>query len=42
MEKLNIVVTAGGVTERIDSVRKITNSSSGALGIKIANELYHK
>lgn len=39
MKKLNIVVTAGGVTERIDSVRKITNSSSGKLGIKIANEL---
>lgn len=38
-KKLNIIVTAGGVTERIDSVRKITNSSSGKLGITIANKL---
>ena len=42
MKRLNIVVTAGGVTERIDSIRKITNSSSGKLGIMIAEELAKK
>ena len=42
MKKLNIIVTAGGVTERIDSVRKITNSSSGKLGIMIAGKLAEK
>lgn len=34
-----IVVTAGGTSERIDNVRKITNSSSGKLGMVIANHL---
>lgn len=38
-DTLNIVITAGGVTERIDSVRKITNSSTGKLGVSIENEL---
>ena len=42
MKPLNIIVTAGGITEKIDSVRKITNSSSGKLGIKIANALSRK
>lgn len=42
MKSLNIIVTAGGVTEKIDSIRKITNSSSGKLGIKIANALSRK
>lgn len=37
-KKLNIVVTTGGVKEKIDSVRNITNSSSGKLGMKIVNE----
>lgn len=34
-----IVITAGGTSERIDNVRKITNSSSGKLGMTIANHL---
>lgn len=32
-----IVVTAGGVKEKIDNVRSITNSSSGKLGLNIAH-----
>lgn len=31
-----VVITAGGVKERIDNVRSITNSSTGKLGMKIA------
>ena len=34
-----IVITSGGTSERIDNVRKITNSSSGKLGMVIANHL---
>ena len=34
-----IVITAGGTSERIDNVRKVTNSSSGKLGMTIANRL---
>ena len=34
-----IVITAGGTSERIDNERKITNSSSGKLGMVIANHL---
>ncbi len=34
-----IVITAGGTSEKIDDVRKITNSSSGKLGLTIANHL---
>ena len=34
-----IIITAGGTSERIDNVRKITNSSSGRLGMTIANYL---
>ena len=37
-----IIITAGGTSERIDNVRKITNSSTGKLGMKIANELLKK
>ena len=33
-----IVITAGGTSERIDNVRKITNFSSGKTGMTIANE----
>ena len=33
------IITAGGTSEKIDNVRKITNSSSGKLGMKIANHL---
>ena len=36
---INFVITAGGTSEKIDNVRKITNSSSGKLGMMIANEL---
>lgn len=32
---LNIVITAGGTTENIDGVRKITNVSTGTLGMYI-------
>lgn len=34
-----IIITAGGTSEKIDNVRKITNSSSGKLGMTIANQL---
>lgn len=34
---MNIVITSGGTSERIDMVRKITNSSSGRLGSIIAD-----
>ena len=34
-----IIITAGGTSEKIDNVRKITNSSSGKLGMLIANYL---
>lgn len=34
-----IVITAGGTSEKIDNVRKITNSSTGKLGMIIANQL---
>ena len=34
-----IIITAGGTSERIDNVRKITNSSSGKLGALIASKL---
>lgn len=37
--KYKIIITAGGTSERIDNVRKITNSSSGKLGCAIANKL---
>lgn len=34
-----IIITSGGTSEKIDNVRKITNSSSGKLGMIIANHL---
>ncbi len=34
-----IIITAGGTSERIDNVRKITNSSTGKLGKVIAEKL---
>ena len=37
--KYKIIITAGGTSEKIDNVRKITNSSSGKLGCTIANKL---
>ena len=33
------IITAGGTSEKIDNVRKITNSSSGKLGCVIANTI---
>lgn len=36
---MNIVITAGGTSEYIDKVRKITNSGTGKLGAIIANTL---
>lgn len=42
MKKLKVVVTAGGTSERIDNVRKITNSSTGKLGIKITEKLLER
>lgn len=35
----SIVITAGGTSEKIDNVRKITNSSTGKLGTVIANRM---
>ncbi len=37
--KKKIIITAGGTSEAIDKVRKITNSSTGKLGKKIVDEL---
>lgn len=37
--RYKIIITAGGTSEKIDNVRKITNSSSGKLGCTIANKL---
>ena len=34
-----VIITAGGTSEKIDNVRKITNSSSGKLGMIIAEHL---
>lgn len=34
-----IIITSGGTSEKIDNIRKITNSSSGELGMTIANHL---
>lgn len=42
MKKSKIIVTAGGTSEHIDKVRKITNSSTGKLGLAITNELLEK
>ena len=36
------IVTAGGTSEKIDNVRKITNSSSGRLGMLIASRLLNE
>lgn len=36
------IVTAGGTSEKIDNVRKITNSSSGRLGMLIASHLLNE
>ncbi len=36
---MNILITAGGTTEKIDNVRTITNNSTGKLGAAIADAL---
>ena len=36
---INVVITSGGTSERIDNVRKITNSSSGKLGSLISDKV---
>ena len=38
LQNLNVVVTAGTTVEKIDSVRQITNSSSGKMGLELAQE----
>lgn len=40
--KNKIIITAGGTSERIDNVRRITNNSTGKLGSIIANTLIQK
>ncbi|MDR1271697.1 MAG: phosphopantothenate--cysteine ligase [Clostridiales Family XIII bacterium] len=37
MKKIKALVTSGGTSEKIDDVRKITNSGTGALGAAIAH-----
>ena len=37
--KYKVIITAGGTSEKIDNVRKITNSSSGKLGCTIATKI---
>ena len=39
---MKIVITAGGTSEYIDKVRKITNSGTGKLGAKIADAIVSK
>ena len=39
---MNIIITAGGTSEKIDNVRKITNSSSGKLGSILAHTFLNK
>lgn len=39
MNKKNIIITSGPTNERIDSVMKITNMSTGKLGATVADEL---
>jgi len=35
---MNIIITSGGTSERIDAVRRITNNSTGRLGAAIADK----
>ena len=37
---MNILITAGGTSERIDDVRRITNTSTGRLGVAIAQAFF--
>lgn len=36
---MNILITSGGTSEKIDEVRTITNISTGELGVKIADKI---
>ncbi len=42
MDGLNVLVTAGGTREPIDSVRYIGNRSSGRMGFALASEALHR
>jgi predicted short-subunit dehydrogenase-like oxidoreductase (DUF2520 family) len=42
MKSLNILITAGGTSEKIDEVRKMSNISTGRLGALIAEEFIKK
>src|SRR5690606_29599775 len=37
---MNLLITAGGTQERIDQVRSITNTSTGATALTISETLY--
>jgi len=37
---MNVLITAGGTSERIDDVRRITNTSTGRLGTSIAQAFF--
>lgn len=39
---MKIIITSGGTSEKIDQVRKITNMSTGQLGIEIVKQLYQE
>lgn len=39
---MNIIITAGGTTEKIDGIRKITNISTGKLGSTILEQIVTK
>jgi phosphopantothenate-cysteine ligase len=39
---MNFIITAGGTSEKIDNVRSITNSSTGALGAKISEAIHSR
>lgn len=42
MKTMKILITAGGTSEKIDEVRKITNTATGQLGSLIAEEFIKK
>lgn len=42
LEGMNVLVTAGGTSEQIDSMRIITNRSSGKMGVELAKEAYRQ
>ncbi len=39
---MKISITAGGTLEKIDSVRTITNNSTGEMGLKMTREWFEK